>query len=226
MAHILIIEDDSELGPLLARNLKLEGYRVSLATNGHSGLKAAMSGAAQLIILDLMLPIVDGLHILQQMRKQSINIPVIILTAKGTEAERLEGFRAGCDDYVSKPFSLMELIARIRAVLRRSGYYEKPSVINSAGVTVDPYSRTVTIDNRNIELSYKDFELLYKLASRPDQALSRTYLLSEVWGDDTDVTTRAVDARILTLRRSIEEDPEDPKRIVTVYKVGYKWQTG
>jgi len=223
MAHILIIEDDPKLGPMLERSLRFAGYRVSLATQGRSGINSALAGSAQLILLDLMLPYIDGLHILKAMRKELINTPVIILTAKGTEAERLEGFRAGCDDYVTKPFSLNELLARIRAVLRRSGYREKPSVINSAGVTIDPYARTLCVEERTVDLSYKEFELLYTLASRPNQALSRNYLLCEVWGDETDVTNRAVDTRILSLRRKIEPNPDAPERIVTVYKVGYKW---
>ena len=223
MAHILIIEDDPRLGPRLKRNLELSGYRVTLARNGRSGLDSAMTGSAHLIVLDLMLPLVNGLHILRNMRREKVNTPVIILTAKGSEAQRLEGFRTGCDDYVTKPFSLMELIARIRAVLHRSGYQEKLSVINSAGVVIDPGARSVRLEGRNIELSPREFELLYTLASRPNQALSRNSLLDAVWGEDSDVTNRTVDAHISYLRRKIESTPEKPARIVTVYKVGYKW---
>ena len=223
MAHILIIEDDPRLGPRLKRNLELSGYRVTLARNGRSGLDCALVGSANLIVLDLMLPLVDGLHILKKMRREHVNTPVIILTAKGSEAQRLEGFRSGCDDYVTKPFSLMELIARIRAVLRRSGYREKHSVINSAGAVIDPEARSVTSVGRDIELSPREFDLLYALVSHPNQALSRNYLLNEVWGEDSDVTNRTVDAHISYLRRKIELNPEAPARIVTVYKVGYKW---
>lgn len=223
MAHILIIEDDPRLGPRLKRNLELSGYRVTLARNGRSGLDCALAGSANLIVLDLMLPLVDGLHILKKMRREHVNTPVIILTAKGSGAQRLEGFRSGCDDYVTKPFSLMELIARIRAVLRRSGYREKHSVINSAGAVIDPEARSVTSDGRDIELSPREFDLLYTLASHPNQALSRNYLLNEVWGEDSDVTHRTVDAHISYLRHKIESNPEAPARIVTVYKVGYKW---
>ncbi len=224
MAHILIIEDDTELGSLLERNLKLEGYRVTLVEDGRAGMKHAMSGSVQLIVLDLMLPYIDGLHILNRMRRELVNTPVVILTAKGTEAERLEGFCAGCDDYVTKPFSLMELIARIRAVLRRSGYREKPSVINSAGAVIDPYARIVSVDKREIELTPREFDLLYALASHPNQALSRTYLLDEVWGEDQDVTNRTVDTHISSLRHKLEANPDEPERIITMYKVGYKWQ--
>jgi two-component system OmpR family response regulator len=223
MPHILIIEDDPELGPLLQRNLQLEGYRVSLAPDGKAGMSAALNGSAQLIILDLMLPFVDGLHILKMLRRDMISTPVIILTAKGTEDERIDGFRAGCDDYVTKPFSLMELIARIRAVLRRLGYRETPSVIHSVGFIIDPHARSVLHNDSELPLAPKEFELLYILASHPDQALSRTFLLDEVWGEESEVTTRTVDAHVSALRHKIETNPEDPTRIVTVYKVGYKW---
>jgi len=226
LPHILIIEDDPELGPLLQRNLMLEGYRVSLATNGKSGLDSSMSGMAQLIILDLMLPIIDGLHILRHLRKKQVNIPVIILTAKGKENERIDGFRAGCDDYVTKPFSLMELIARIRAVLRRSGYVESQSVINCNGLLIDPSARAVRYDDDEIELSPKEFDLLYHLASHPDHVLSRNYLINEVWGENSDVTNRTVDAHISYLRKKLEVCFQHDCPIVTVYKVGYKWSVG
>lgn len=226
MPHILIIEDDPELGPLLQRNLMLEGYGVSLATNGKSGLDCSMSGTAQLIILDLMLPIIDGLHILKLMRKRRVDIPVIILTAKGTEDERIDGFRAGCDDYVTKPFSLMELIARIRALLRRSGYVESQSVIIGNGLFIDPTARVVRHNDDEIELSPREFDLLYHLASHPDHVLSRNYLINEVWGENSDVTNRTVDAHISYLRRKLEHCFNDGSPIITVYKVGYKWSIG
>jgi len=224
MAKILIIEDDPYLGSLLVRNLKAEGYYVTLTPDGRSGLEAAMSGSANLIVLDLMLPQVDGLHILKAIRREMINTPVIILTAKGEETERIEGFKAGCDDYVTKPFSLMELIARIRATLKRSGHREIPSVINSAGIVVDPDSRSVTFKNNKMVLSPLEFDLLYTLASHPNQALSRNYLLDEVWGEDSAVSNRTVDTHVSFLRKKIENNPDDPERIVTVFRLGYMWK--
>lgn len=224
MSHILIIEDDPRLGPRLKRNLELSGFQATLARNGRTGLDCTLVGFADLIVLDLMLPAIDGLHILQRMRKKLIETPVIILTAKGTEDERLEGFRAGCDDYVTKPFSLMELIARIRAVLRRSGVEESLAVINSAGVIINPTARSVSVEDTEIELTPREFDLLREMASRPNQALSRHCLLDEVWGEDADVTHRTVDAHISSLRKKLETHPEDPQRIVTVYKVGYMWK--
>jgi len=225
MAHILIIEDDPDLGARLADNLKLEGYRVTLAADGRGGLEQAQKGFADLILLDLMLPLLDGLHILKVLRRELSQVPVIILTAKGSEAQRLEGFRTGCDDYVVKPFSLMELIARVRAVLRRSGCRELPSVINSGGLMMDPAERAASLDDRPLALAPREFDLLYALASHPNQALSRTALLEDAWGDDADVTGRTVDNHVASLRRKIEENPETPTRIITVYKVGYLWKT-
>jgi len=224
MPHILIIEDDPTLGPMLERSLHYSGYRTTLARNGKSGLETALSGSANLLILDLMLPLVDGLHILNRIRKDNITTPVIILTAKGEESERLDGFRAGCDDYVIKPFSLAELLERIKAVLRRSGYSEQPSVIHSACLMMDPDNRSVTFNENAISLSHREFDLLYALASHPNQALSRRFLLEHVWGDQSDVTTRAIDTRIASIRSQLEDDPDNPERIITVYKVGYMWK--
>jgi DNA-binding response OmpR family regulator len=209
---------------MLKTALEYAGYRVSLATDGKIGLDEARKGSAHLIILDLMLPKLDGFSILKLLRRELYNAPVIILTAKGTENDRLEGFRLGCDDYVTKPFSLNELIARVRAVLHRSGHKEKPAVIHSSGLVVDPDSRSASLNGEQLNLNGREFDLLYVLASHSGQALSRNFLLDDVWGEDTDVTHRAVDVRILALRRKIEENPDEPKRIVTVYKVGYRWE--
>ena len=225
MAHILIIEDDPDLGPSLKNNLELEGYRVTWKADGKSGLQAARKESADLILLDLMLPVLDGMHILKSLRNELNPVPVIILTAKGKENQRLEGFRAGCDDYVVKPFSLMELIARVRAVLRRSGFHETPSVIHSCGFMLDPAARLVTQDGQTLSLTPKEFDLLYALASHPNQALSRSALLEDVWGSASDITDRTVDNHIAGLRKKIEVNPDNPVRIQTAYKVGYRWTT-
>ncbi|MBC8465543.1 response regulator transcription factor [bacterium] len=224
MPHLLIIEDDPKLGPMLKSSLEYAGYRVSLASDGRAGLAAARFGDAQLIILDLMLPGLDGFTILKNLRRELYNMPIILLTARGMESDRIEGFRLGCDDYVTKPFSLNELIARVRAVLRRSGYKVKPAAVHSGGLIIDPETRQAQYEDRPLTISGLEFDLLYTLASHPGQALSRNFLLDEVWGEETDVTNRVVDARVLALRRKIEENPDEPKRIVTVYKVGYRWQ--
>lgn len=211
---------------MLKSSLEYAGYRVTLAIDGKIGLQSARRGDSNLIILDLMLPGLDGFTILKTLRRELYNAPVIVLTARGTESDRIEGFRLGCDDYVTKPFSLNELIARVRAVLRRSGFREHPAVIHTGGLVIDPDSHTANLNGNILEVNGREFDLLYVLASHPNQALSRNFLLDEVWGEDTDVTHRSVDARILALRRKIEENPEEPKRIVTVYKVGYRWEAG
>lgn len=223
VANLLIIEDDPDLGPLLKLNLEREGYRVSLSQTGNAGMKEAFAGNADLIILDLMLPMMDGMHILQSLRKELFNIPVIILSAKGGEAVRLEGFRSGCDDFVAKPFSLMELIFRISAVLRRSGYRKKSEVIHIGRLLIDPHQRRIEVDNMEIELTPKEFDLLLELASNQGQALSRTHLLDEIWGEDTDITLRTVDNHIASLRRKLEPTGVD-KAIITVYKLGYLFE--
>jgi DNA-binding response OmpR family regulator len=224
MPHLLIIEDDPELGPRLCYNFELEGYRTSLAADGRSGLQSALEGASDLIILDLMLPLVDGMYVLRRMRELGLDKPVIILTAKGAEDDRLEGFRAGCDDYMAKPFSLRELISRVRAVLRRSGYRQKPSVIHCHGLSIDPEARVVTHSGERLTLAPREFDLLFLLASHPGQALSRSFLLDEIWGEDCDVTTRTVDNHVALLRKKIEPQTGCLPNIATVYKVGYRWE--
>jgi DNA-binding response OmpR family regulator len=223
MPLLLIIEDDPELGPSLVYNFELEGYTLRLASDGRQGLNAALEGTADLILLDLMLPRVDGLHILRRLRDEGYDTPVIILTARGGEDTCLEGFRAGCDDYLAKPFSLKELLSRVRAVLRRGGYKYKPSAVHSHGLSIDPEARTATRNGEPVALAPREFELLYLLASHPGQALSRSFLLDEIWGEDFDVTTRTVDNHIASLRKKVEPENGAPPLIATVYKVGYRW---
>ncbi len=223
MAHILIIEDDPHLGPRLQRTLDLSGFRTTLASDGRRGWDEVRAGQADLIVLDLMLPKMDGLDILKEMRKIRIHTPVIILTAKGNEWERLDGFQAGCDDYVTKPFSLPELIARIRAVLKRSGYIESMMVANSAGVMVDPEARQCEMRGEAVQLAPKEFDLLYLLVSQPDKVLSREYLINEVWGLREDITDRTVDTHVSHLRKRLDQQGITEASIETVYKVGYKW---
>jgi DNA-binding response OmpR family regulator len=225
MPHLLIIEDDPDLGPLLKLNLEREGYLVTLAATGRRGLELALNGSANLILLDLMLPLMDGMHILQRLRREMFDVPVIILTAKGGEAERLEGFRHGCDDYIAKPFNLMELIARIRAVLRRCGSREIPVVVHSGGITIDPGARTVVLNGTSIALAPREFDLLYVLISHAGQALSRTFLLDDVWGEEVEVTPRTVDNHVASLRKKLDTLRDLHGTIVTVYKLGYMWKS-
>ncbi len=223
MPNILLIEDDPKLGPWLKTGLEFAGFRVTLAVTGPQGLSLAAKTDSQLIVLDLMLPYLNGISVLRSVRERRIETPVIILTAKGAEYDKLEGFQHGCDDYITKPFSLKELIARIRAVLRRTGWIETRSIVNSNGITIDPDSREALKNGKPVALTKREFDLLYVLASRPNQALSRDYLINEVWGEDSNVANRAIDARIVSLRRKVEDDSDNPEIIATVYKVGYKW---
>ncbi len=223
MARILLIEDDPVLGPRLKRNLELSGYRVTLANFGKTGLNCAKEDQSDLIILDLMLPGMDGMRILHEVRQNKLDVPVIILTAKGSERDKLAGFREGCDDYMTKPFSFPELTARIRAVLKRCGYKNEPRIINSGGISLDPESRTITGVDAIIELSPREFDLLYFLVSRPNQTLSRYALLDEIWGEDSEVTTRTIDAHVSYLRKKLADSGIISGRIATVYKAGYMW---
>lgn len=183
-----------------------------------------MRGESDLIILDLMLPYLDGLSLLNELRKNLVQTPVIILTAKGMESDRLEGFRSGCDDYLVKPFSMEELIARIKAVLRRSGFQLDLKAISCGGLTLDPENRVAQFNSRKSSLTHREFDLLYSLASRPNRPLSRYAIMDEVWGDDTDGSVRSVDALIVSLRKKLDAIPGLLCRIETVYKVGYSWQ--
>jgi len=223
MTTLLLIEDDPDLGPLLKRNLEYSGYRVILAGDGMNGLTYIQSGVAHLILLDLMIPCVDGLTVLNRTRRDGISTPVIILTARGMESERLEGFRVGCDDYITKPFCYDELIARIKAVLRRCGVKEERKLIVSGGVRIDPSAHTAQTDEGEIKLTPKEFGLLVLFAERPNQALSRYFLLDEVWGEDSESATRTVDVHVSSLRKKLEALPSVTARIESAYKVGYLW---
>lgn len=224
MAHILLIEDDPVLGPRLKRNLELSGYRLTLATGGQGGLATAVNRHHDLIILDLMLPGLDGMKILHKIRGKGNDTPVIILTAKGTERDRLEGFREGCDDYLTKPFSFPELTARIKAVLRRCGYKAEQRILNSGGISIDPNTRTVMCGTDQIDLTPREFDLLYMLISHSNRAISRYALLDEIWGEDKDVTIRTIDAHVSYLRRKLMDVKGILGQIVTVYKSGYTWE--
>jgi len=226
MARILIVEDDPILGPRLKRNLELSGYIAVLASDGATGLKNSSAGVVDLILLDLMLPQLDGLSLLQRLRRDLVNIPVIILTAKGMESDRLDGFRAGCDDYVTKPFSMDELLARIKAVLRRSGFRMAPAAIVTGGLALDPERFEASVNGFIIDLTSREFDLLYALASRANRPISRYALLDEVWGEESEASVRTVDAAIAYLRRKLESAPSLKCGIQTVYKVGYCWKAG
>lgn len=223
MANILLVEDDPVLGPRLAKNLELCGFDVVLARDGKSGLDSGANGAYDLILLDLMLPLIDGIHVLRKLRSRGVPSPVIILTALGSDTEKLEGFRAGCDDYVTKPFSFPVLVERIRAVLRRSGYIGERRKVSGGGVELDPGNRLATAKGDPLNLLPREFDLLYALIAKSNRVLTRSCLLDEVWGEHSDVSSRTVDSHITNIRKKLEACGV-ADQIETVYKAGYRWK--
>lgn len=228
--RILIIDDEPMIVESVSYNLKQEGYEVLSANNGEAGLKLVEAEKLDLILLDLMLPGMNGLEICRSIR-QSSEMPIIILTAKEGEIDRVLGLELGADDYVTKPFSMRELMARIRTVLKRyqvmnSGGSEKSeplSLFNFGDLTIDFPGHEVTVKGKPANLSGKEFELLKILIHHSGQVLSREQLLNQVWGSDFYGGDRTVDVHIRWLREKIEDDPGDPKYILTVRGVGYKF---
>ncbi len=229
MSRILIVEDNSNLVHGIRTSLELHGHEVAAAGTGPQGLEMARSLDPDLVILDLMLPELDGLWVLKTLREEGREAPVLILTARGEEAEKVMGFRLGADDYVTKPFSLLELLARVAALLRRTERSRWPGGARAAevhrfgGVEVNVASRVVTRDGVPVELTPREFDLLLELLRRRGEVLSRHDLLREVWGHRGRVMTRTVDMHVVELRRKLEESPEAPRYILTVRKIGYRF---
>ncbi len=226
MTKVLVIEDNANLAFGLTRSLESEGYEVEAAEDGLRGFEMAKAGKADLIVLDLMLPGMDGYTILKQLRAQGKDVPVLILTARGEEADKVFGFRLGADDYVTKPFSLSELMARVEAILRRAKGADRrngEAVVEEFGeVSINTSARTVKKADAEVALTPKEFDLLLSLVRRRGAVASRLDLLKEVWGHQAEVMTRTVDIHIAELRRKLEDDPSSPRHILTVWKAGYR----
>jgi DNA-binding response OmpR family regulator len=225
MARILIVEDNDKLAQGLRTNLEFDGHEVRIAVDGTRGLECALEQWPELILLDLMLPGIDGYALLRQAREQGVRTPVLILTALGEEADKVRGFRVGADDYVTKPFGLMELMARVEALLRRNRGYvtsELPAAYAFGDVVVQTAAHEVTRADAPVPLRPREYDLLVTLCRRRGQVVSRGELLRDVWGYGDDVVTRTVDTHIAELRRKLEADPAEPKWIVTVPKAGYR----
>ena len=225
MTRVLIVEDNHDLAFGLRNNLEIEGYEVEVAEDGPAGLAAARGRRPDLIVLDLMLPGLDGYRVLRQLRDDGLTAPVLILTAKGEEADKVLGFRLGADDYVTKPFGLLELLARVEALLRRS----RPGAAHGAqasmrfgDIEVALSTRMVTRGGHEVPLTPMEFDLLVALLRRQGAVASRLELLREVWGHSSAVLTRTVDTHIGELRRKLEEDAATPRHILTVRKAGYR----
>jgi DNA-binding response OmpR family regulator len=221
---ILIIEDDPAIAKGLLHNLRFEGFSAHWAGDGERGLELAVDKRPDLILLDLMLPKQNGLEVLRELRRLENDTPVIVLTAKGEEADKVRGLELGADDYVTKPFSLKELLARIHAVLRRKRKFDKEMAQADFGeAQVDFTARTASFRGRPVELTAKEMELLRLFLSREGQALSRQEILNRVWGFDYFGTDRTVDNFITRLRQKFEADPERPRHFLTVRGLGYRF---
>ncbi len=222
-ALVLVIEDDKALREGLVMNLGLEGYKVLSAADGGEGMKMAFDARPDLIVLDIMMPRWTGLDILEELRKRGENVPVLILSARDTTLNKVEGLGLGADDYMTKPFDLPELIARIEVMLRRQRTEKKDAPTLSFGkVTIDSSQRTVTVSSKVIELSAKEFDLLHLLAASPGQVFTRDTILERIWGWDYEGTARTVDNVVASLRKKLGRGRRAGKHIKTVPRVGYK----
>lgn len=223
MPRILIVDDEPEMVRGLADNLRFEGYQTLAATNGKDGLALALQEGPDLILLDVMMPELSGWDVLRTLRQKGLDVPVIMLTARGEEVDRVLGLELGADDYVTKPFSLRELLARVRAVLRRPGPRQKVEEFAFGNVRLRLRPRQAFKAGREVPLTRKEFDLLRYLVEHRGEVLTRDRLLDEVWGYERYPTTRTVDTHILRLRQKFENDPEHPVYILTVHGQGYKF---
>jgi len=228
MTDILIIEDNADIARGLRDNLEVEGYEVDVAHDGEQGLARLRGRPPKLVILDLMLPRLDGMQVLRRLRDEGFEMPVLILSARAGEAEKVRGFRVGADDYVTKPFGLRELLARVDALFRRrrrlTGESDRAALVPPArfgDIEIHYDSRTVLRHGAPVPLRPREFDLLAALARRANTVVARRSLLDEVWAYDVGVQTRTVDTHVVELRRKIESDPTNPRYIVTVRKAGY-----
>ena len=226
MKKILIVEDEPNMINGLKDNLEFEGFEADTAVDGNSGLQKILQNKYDLILLDVMLPGVSGFDICKTARKEGVNTPIILLTAKGEEIDKVLGLELGADDYITKPFSLRELLARIKAVLRRPPNGKEGSAeeefISIGNIRVNFKNYVALKENNEIKMSYKEFEILHYMYLHAGKTIQRDDLMADVWSIDYEVTTRTIDNFILKLRQKIETDPNNPKIILTVHGVGYK----
>ena len=227
MSRILIIEDDKDIVELVRYNLEKEGFQVSAAEDGVTGLARVRKSPPDLLVLDLMLPRLPGMEICKELRRdrELPRLPILMLTARGEEPDRIVGLEMGADDYVTKPFSPRELVARVKALLRRSeGVEPTATEIAIGGLVIDPSSYRVTRSGEAVSLSTLEFRLLYYLAAHPNRVFARDRLLDAIWGAERFVTPRSVDVYIRRLREKIESDPQNPLHLKTVRGAGYLFE--
>lgn len=224
-ARILVVEDNDDLAAGLVYNLELEGYEVTRAARGDEAVERAREETPDLVILDLMLPGLDGFHVLRTLRDDGLNAPVLILSAKGEESDKVQGFRLRADQYVTKPFRLLELLARVESLLaRREAEEPDHERIEFGDVIVDTAARQVMRAGEPVALTPKAYELMLALVRRHGAVASRVELLKEVWGHRGLVLTRTVDSHVAELRRKLEDDRSEPRHFLTVWKAGYRFE--
>ena len=223
---ILVVEDEASIAEVVSLYLKRAGYNVQIASDGKQAMSLFERQMPDFVILDLMLPEVDGLSLTRWLRDRS-NVPIIMLTARREEIDRIAGLEMGADDYVVKPFSPQELVSRVRAVMRRTGR-EQPEMeqrsLDFNELSINPRSRVVTVHGIPVELTAKEFDMLYLLAQHPKQVFTREQLLDRVWGGALYIDPGTVTVHVRRLREKIENDPSQPERLLTVWGVGYKFE--
>jgi DNA-binding response OmpR family regulator len=224
VAKILLVEDNRDLAYGLRNNLEIDGHIVDTVETGEEALARVRDAVPDLVVLDLMLPNLDGYQVLRRLRADGRDMPVLILTARIEETDKVLGFRLGADDYVTKPFGVLELLARVSALIRRAS---RPTTLKTiekvADIEINRDTRSVTRGRERVELTPMEFDLLIALISRRGATASRLELLQEVWGHSAAVVTRTVDTHVAELRRKLERDPANPVHILTVRKIGYRW---
>lgn len=226
--RILIVEDDGDIAELLQLHLRDEGYAISHAADGNRGMAMLAQGGWDALILDLMLPGVDGLEICRRARTMTRYTPIIIISARSSEVHRVLGLELGADDYLAKPFSMLELVARVKALFRRQEAMSRnlrmdAGVLSFNDLTIDPIAREVHLHQQPVELTPREFDLLYFFARHPGQVFSRLSLLNQVWGYQHEGYEHTVNTHINRLRIKIERNPAEPERILTVWGMGYKF---
>ncbi|MEE8526781.1 MAG: response regulator transcription factor [Thermoanaerobaculia bacterium] len=222
-ARVLVVEDNADLAFGLRNNLEIEGYEVEVAGDGVTGLERLRASRPALVILDLTLPQLDGLRVLRACRDEGFEMPILILTARGEEADKVRGLKLGADDYVTKPFGLLELLARVEALLRRTAAAADGRT-RFGKIEVDAAARTVRRGGVGVDLAPKELDLLLALIHHGGAVVSRLELLRQVWGYEAAVVSRTVDTHIAALRKKLEDDPAAPRHILTARKAGYRWQ--
>jgi DNA-binding response OmpR family regulator len=225
-ARILLVDDEQSIQTLLSYPLRKDGYHVTSALDGSEALRRFEEGRFDLVILDLMLPQMGGVEVCRQLRSRS-QVPIIMLTAKGSETDKVAGLEVGADDYITKPFSMREFRSRVKAALRRSrmgGETSEDGAIECGDLTIDFDRRMVTLDGEEVRVTYVEFEILGALARSPGRVLTREILLEHVWGDSDYRDPRTVDVHIRHLREKLERDPKEPEYLFTVRGVGYRFR--